>query len=270
ERVPLSAPLLTGERDITLPLADVELPGDGRHTLEPLGGGVGLLSAAGLPLLPLPTVPDGGARQRLGGGDVTGRRAGSPGAEAEALDRLAPEQVLLDDRVDLLGGAHGVPDPRGVDHHRRPELALVETARLVDAHTAGHAPRLHRLLEVIAESLRALLGSAPAAIGGVAPVHADEDVNVVGLHTLAILPRPPTARSSPPRSCGRLRAGGPGEAGPAATRDARAPGLFGRRSRHRATIGPACNGASASGAGRSSRSSTLHARWRRWWRRRAS
>src|SRR2546430_9564555 len=80
ERVPLSAPLLTGERDITLPLADVELPGDGRHTLEPLGGGVGLLSAAGLPLLPLPTVPDGGARQRLGGGGVARRRGGGPGA----------------------------------------------------------------------------------------------------------------------------------------------------------------------------------------------
>src|SRR5207302_7096103 len=116
---------------------------------------------------------------------------------------------------------------------------------------------LHRLLEVIAESLGALLGAAPAGVGRVAPVHADEDVNVVGLHTLAILPRPPTARSSPRAPAGGSRRGGPDDAGPAATRDRRAPVLFGRRSRRGATIGPACNGASASGAGRSSRSSTL-------------
>src|SRR5207237_6231554 len=108
--------------------------------------------------------------------------------------------------------------------------ALVEAARLVDAHAAGHAPRLHRLLEVIAERLRALLGAAPAGVGGVAPVHADEHVNVVGLHTL----RHSTATPHDALEPRAVRRAAPGAGGPATAGRA---GGRGRRARPLPLVG---------------------------------
>jgi len=59
----------------------------------------------------------------------------------------------------LLGGA-GVPDAFGIDHHRGPELAAIETARRVDSHIL-QPQRLRLVLHVIAQRLAAFSAQQP-------------------------------------------------------------------------------------------------------------
>src|SRR4051812_9392753 len=54
--------------------------------------------------------------------------------EHQALNALALDEVTLQNLFGIFDRMVGVPDALGIDHHRGPELAAVETAGLVDPH----------------------------------------------------------------------------------------------------------------------------------------
>src|SRR5262249_35408398 len=61
--------------------------------------------------------------------------------ESQSLDRLAADEVPLDDLVDVGDGDVAVPDAFRVDDHRAAERAVVEAAGLVGADLAVEAAR---------------------------------------------------------------------------------------------------------------------------------
>src|SRR5947199_1357798 len=67
--------------------------------------------------------------------------------------------IRLEDLVDVGGIAIAVPDPFGIDHHRRSELAAIEAAGGVYARI-GEAELLGAHFHVVAQLLAALLGTA--------------------------------------------------------------------------------------------------------------
>src|SRR5690606_458029 len=50
------------------------------------------------------------------------------GLQHEARHALAAAHMLLENLVDVVAGFDAVPDPVRIDHHRRAELAAIETA----------------------------------------------------------------------------------------------------------------------------------------------
>src|SRR5215469_14165679 len=83
------------------------------------------------------------------------------GFQHQPLHPPALDQMQRQDLVHFLAGPHVVPDPLGIDHHRRSELAAIEAAAAVDAHAAE--PELLRPhLHVVAQAFGAL-GLAAAA-----------------------------------------------------------------------------------------------------------
>src|SRR5579871_4220149 len=96
--------------------------------------------------------------------------------EAQTLDRLAADDVRLDDFVDIGLGDMAVPDGVGIDHDVGPVLTLIEAAGLVGAHATFESTLGQLLLE---EFLQPGFGeriAASARMACRALVPADEDM----------------------------------------------------------------------------------------------
>jgi hypothetical protein len=111
---------------------------------------------------------------------VVGIDAGA--GKAEAFDRAAVEEVLLDDLFGVAGFGEAVPDGVGIDDEDGPVLALVEAAGLVDANAVLEAGGFDGILEGATKFLGMLVGAAGAG-RLVALVETDEDVVFEGWHT---------------------------------------------------------------------------------------
>jgi hypothetical protein len=105
---------------------------------------------------------------------VVGVDAG--GGQAEALDGVAVDEVLLDDFFGVAGVDEAVPDGFGVDDEDGAVLALVEAAGFVDADFAFEAGGFDGVLEGAFEFFAVVIGAAGTGGGAVAFVEADEDV----------------------------------------------------------------------------------------------
>jgi hypothetical protein len=57
----------------------------------------------------------------------------APIGDTQPLDWLATHQVLRYDLSGILGAHPAIPDRFGINHHRRPMLALVQASGLVRA-----------------------------------------------------------------------------------------------------------------------------------------
>jgi hypothetical protein len=97
---------------------------------------------------------------------------------AEALDRSAVHQMLLDDLGRVFRLDPAVPDGLRVDHDGGAVLALVEAKGLVDTHV-GEAGRLGGLLELGENFALSISGAGGAGSALGAYVMTDEDVMVV-------------------------------------------------------------------------------------------
>src|SRR3990172_8340973 len=82
----------------------------------------------------------------------------------EAFDRFAADEVLLDDFDDLSRGHVLVPQPVGLDDHRRPGGVLAGAAEPGDD-DIGQVARLHLVAELLKHLERALRGALPFAFG---------------------------------------------------------------------------------------------------------
>ena len=65
----------------------------------------------------------------------------------QALHRLASDDVRFDDLIDIGLGDVSIPYRLGIDDNIGAVLTLIETARLVGAHSAFQAPLRQFLLE---------------------------------------------------------------------------------------------------------------------------
>lgn len=68
--------------------------------------------------------------------------------QPQPFHRAAVDQVLLNDLRGILGLHMPVPDSLRINDHRWAMLALVETARLVNANRVSQARSLRKLLEL--------------------------------------------------------------------------------------------------------------------------
>ena len=101
--------------------------------------------------------------------------------KAEAFDRAAVEEVLLDDLFGVAGFGEAVPDGVGIDDEDGAVLALVEAAGFVDADAVFEARGFDRVLERGAKFLAVVEGAAGAG-GFVTLVEADEEVVLEDWH----------------------------------------------------------------------------------------
>ena len=109
------------------------------------------------------------------------------GGQTEALDRLAVDQMLLNDCGDIFGLNISVPDRFWINHDYRPVLALVEAAGLVDADCTAQAGRAGKLLQ-LSEHLALTVSSAGWAWGTLgADILTDKDVPFKGSQWAEIL-----------------------------------------------------------------------------------
>ncbi len=83
--------------------------------------------------------------------------------------------MFLDDGLDIFHRADRVPDAFGIDDHRHPVLALIQTPRAVGP-DPGQPPAPDRLLERGAQGFRTLLRATAPLVPRLAAVLADEDV----------------------------------------------------------------------------------------------
>jgi hypothetical protein len=82
--------------------------------------------------------------------------------KAEALDRTAMEEVLLDDLFGVVGIGETVPDAFGIDDQDGAVFALVEAAGFVDADAMLEAGDLDGILEGAAEFFAMFVAAAGA------------------------------------------------------------------------------------------------------------
>lgn len=68
--------------------------------------------------------------------------------QPQPLHRPPVDQVLLDNLSGILRLHMPVPNGLWIDNHRRAVLALVQAARLVDAHSASKACSFAQLLQL--------------------------------------------------------------------------------------------------------------------------
>jgi hypothetical protein len=68
--------------------------------------------------------------------------------KTQTLNGPAAHQMLLHDLRGISGLHMAVPDGVGVNHHRRPVFALVQTEGLVDAHGGAETGRFRKLLQL--------------------------------------------------------------------------------------------------------------------------
>ena len=96
--------------------------------------------------------------------------------DAQALDRPAMDQVLLDDLRCVFGLDSAVPDCFRINNHIWTVLALVEAERLVDAHAAGDACGLGQLLKLCVQLAFAIAGAGWTRRAFGTDIMADENV----------------------------------------------------------------------------------------------
>jgi hypothetical protein len=96
--------------------------------------------------------------------------------QPQPLDRLAAEEVALDDLGHVGRRDAAVPDALRVDHHGRPLGAGVEAAGAVGAHLPLQPAAVQLLLEGLPDRLGAGAAAAAARVAVGALVLADEDV----------------------------------------------------------------------------------------------
>jgi hypothetical protein len=96
--------------------------------------------------------------------------------QAQAFHGPAAHQMLLHNLRGIRGLHMAVPDGLGINHHRRPVLALVKAKRFVDAHFGAQAGGFRQLLQ-LSVKIAFSIGSAGRAwrIGG-AGVMADKNM----------------------------------------------------------------------------------------------
>jgi hypothetical protein len=107
---------------------------------------------------------------------LASRRVQAGISQAEPLDRLAADNVRLNDLFDVCFGDVSVPNRIRVDHYVGPVFTLIQAAGLVRADFALQAVRGQGLLE---ELLQPCLGervTAPARMARWALISADEDM----------------------------------------------------------------------------------------------
>jgi hypothetical protein len=68
--------------------------------------------------------------------------------QPQAFYRPAVDQVLFDNLRSILRPYMAIPNRFGIDHHRRPMLALVKTAGFVDAHLGAQPGSLGQLRQL--------------------------------------------------------------------------------------------------------------------------
>ena len=96
--------------------------------------------------------------------------------EAETLDGAAANEVFFDDDGSVFRLDAAVPHGFRVDDDCGTVFALVEAARLVDAHAAGEAGGLSELLQLRMKLALAIGGAGWARCIGGALIVTDEDV----------------------------------------------------------------------------------------------
>jgi hypothetical protein len=111
---------------------------------------------------------------------VVGVDAG--GGEAQALDGVAADEVLLDDFVRVARVREAIPDAFWVDDEDRTVLALIEAAGLVDADAVLQAGGFHSVFERAAQFLAVLVGATGACGGFVSLIDADEKMAFIVWH----------------------------------------------------------------------------------------
>ena len=67
--------------------------------------------------------------------------------DAQSFDRPSAHQVFANDLRAVLGLHIAIPHSAGINDHRRPVLALIETSGLVDAHRRAKRRFLSELLK---------------------------------------------------------------------------------------------------------------------------
>jgi hypothetical protein len=102
--------------------------------------------------------------------------------EPQPGNRLATDQVTVDDLVDVRLGNASVPHGVGVDDHRRSVLALIEAARLVGTDAALQPTLGERLLEGLLKRVAGIRVTAAARVSRRPLVGADEEVSFEGRH----------------------------------------------------------------------------------------
>ena len=96
--------------------------------------------------------------------------------DLQVAEDLAPDQGLGNNAGNVFDLHMPVPDPLGIDDHRRPVLALFEATRVIGP-GQDTEPRLFQfLLECVAERLASFGVAAAPLVAGGANVTADEDV----------------------------------------------------------------------------------------------
>src|SRR5262245_2065083 len=84
----------------------------------------------------------------------------------------------VQDLVDIRLASHSVPDAFGIDHHRRSELATIETSGHVDPHVRQYLG-LGGCLEVVTQILRTLLRAAASGMARWPSIGATEDMRLI-------------------------------------------------------------------------------------------
>jgi len=92
------------------------------------------------------------------------------------LHRISPDDMRLDDFVNVIGGHSPVPDRIGIDHQVGTMLTLVEAARLVRAHFSFEPTFLQLLLEKLLQRRLALGIATSARMPRRALIAADENM----------------------------------------------------------------------------------------------
>ena len=95
---------------------------------------------------------------------------------AEALDGSPADKMLGDDNLGVFGPHIAIPHRVRIDHHHRAVFALIETAGLVDAHSAGQTGILAQLLQSRVKIAFAVARAGRTRRFRWANVVADEDV----------------------------------------------------------------------------------------------
>src|SRR5690606_5442024 len=106
---------------------------------------------------------------------AAGLRRALLGHQHEARNATALDEMLLQNLVEILGRAIGVPNAFRIDHHGRAQLAAVEAARGIDANIT-ESSLLRAGLEIVAQPFAALVAARSARMTRRTDVGAAENV----------------------------------------------------------------------------------------------
>ncbi len=96
--------------------------------------------------------------------------------DEKIVENLAIEDGLGDDSGHILHSDPTVPDPLGIDHHRRPVFALFEAPGMVRTRERPESDSLQLDFEGFPQCLTPLGVAAPARVVELADIAADKDL----------------------------------------------------------------------------------------------